>query len=97
MEKKIIEALKETELQEGHHYIELEIDDYVIADISYKLEYDVQQTFFGTHLQPPEWEIKGCEFEILSLFIADEHRIYPNDDINIFNINKEIEKHLLKN
>ena len=67
-----------------------------MADISYKLEYDVQQTFFGTYLQPPEWEVKGCEFDILSLFIADEHRIYPNDDICLNNINNEIENYLLK-
>lgn len=96
MEEKIINALKDAELQEGHHYLELDLGDGVMADLSYKLDYDVKQTFTGTHLQPPEWEIQDCEFDIISLFIADEHRIYPNDNISIHNINRQIQKHLLK-
>lgn len=95
MEKKIIDALKDTKLQEGEHYIELELEGDMIADLHYKLKYDVQQTFFGTYLQPPEWEVKGCEFDIVSLWIADEKTIYPNDGISFTNIENAIEKYLL--
>lgn len=96
MKEKIINALKEADLQEGEHYIELELDNNIVADLHYSLQYDVQQTFFGTYLQPPEWELKGCEFNIISLYIADEQKIYPNDGISFSDISSEIQDYLLK-
>lgn len=95
MEQKIIDALKDEELQKGDHYIELDLGDNIVADMHYKLDYEITKTFDGNYYQPPEYECVDCKFDIVSLFISDDNKIYNNDDISIPKIENIMKEYLL--
>lgn len=90
MEQRIIDALKNVNLQEGNHTIELKLGGDMYADVDYTLKWEVSKTFSGTYMQPPEYEATDCTFNI--------NDIYSNNDISISlaRISREIENYLHK-
>lgn len=89
MEQRIIDALKNITLEEGNHTIELKLGGDMYADVDYTLEWDVSKTFSGSYLQPPEYEVTDCTFNINSI-VTDNNTTFP-----LMRISKEIEEYLL--
>lgn len=96
MKEEIIEKLQSIDIETGDHYVDFEISNNVSVSIHYKFDYETTLSYPATYLQPAEYDVTDVEFRIVSIFIADEKKVYPNNDKMIIDIQRQLTNYLHK-